>query len=148
VGSSEDTTVVRRPKAVYAPPAGGYRRVRALKAKVHSAKVMYHEGIKPLLERAEEQFFRLSHLWLDAGYRGEDKGKDWVEKTLGWSVELVERPRKAASKEVLMNWAAAVLSGVSGPIGPGLCRISYPNFGEKPFQRLSGKSYAGPIGDS
>ena len=49
-------------------------------------------------------------LWLDAGYRGEDKGKDWVEKTLGWSVELVERPRKAASKEVLMNWAAEWLN--------------------------------------
>jgi hypothetical protein len=51
--------------------------------------------------------YRLSsvHLWLDAGYRGEDKGKDWVEKTLGWSVELVERPRKPAPKEVLMVWA-------------------------------------------
>ena len=47
----------------------------------------------------------VSHLWLDAGYRGEDKGKDWVEKTLGWTVELVERPRKAAPKEVLMAWA-------------------------------------------
>jgi putative transposase len=39
------------------------------------------------------------------GYRGEDKGKDWVEKTLGWSVDLVERPRKPAPKEVLMAWA-------------------------------------------
>ena len=58
-----------------------------LKAKVHSAKVMDYEGIKALLERAGEQFLRLSHLWLDAGYRGEDKGKDWVEKVLGWSVE-------------------------------------------------------------
>ena len=59
-----------------------------LKAKVHSAKVMDYEGIKPLLEQAGEQFSRLKHLWLDAGYRGEDKGKDyWVEKTLlGWSV--------------------------------------------------------------
>jgi len=28
-----------------------------------------------------------------------------VEKTLGWSVELVERPRKAAPEEVLMSWA-------------------------------------------
>src|SRR5215203_1564798 len=44
-------------------------------------------------------------LWVDAGYRGEDRGKDWVEKKLGWSVELVERPRKPASKEVLMAWA-------------------------------------------
>jgi hypothetical protein len=41
-------------------------------------------------------------LWL---YRGEDKGKDWVEKKLGWSVDLVERPRKPAPKEVLIGWA-------------------------------------------
>ena len=40
-----------------------------------------------------------------SGYRGEDKGKNWVEKKLGWSVDLVERPRKAAPKEVLMAWA-------------------------------------------
>jgi hypothetical protein len=65
-----------------------------LKAKVHSAKVMDYEGIKALLEQAGEQFLRLRHLWVDAGYRGENKGKDWVEKKLGWSVELVERPRK------------------------------------------------------
>jgi hypothetical protein len=44
-------------------------------------------------------------LWLDAGYQGEDKGKDWVEKALGWSVELVECPRKPAPEEVLMSWA-------------------------------------------
>ena len=42
---------------------------------------------------------------MDAGYRGENKGKDWVEKKLGWSVELVERPRKPAPEEVLMTWA-------------------------------------------
>src|ERR687897_629840 len=76
-----------------------------LKAKIHSAKVMDYEGIKMLLRKADEQFPRLSHLWLDAGYRGEDKGKDWVEKALGWSAELVERPRKPAPEEVLMAWA-------------------------------------------
>jgi putative transposase len=38
-------------------------------------------------------------------YRGEDKGADWVQKTLGWSVDLVERPRKPAPEEVLMKWA-------------------------------------------
>jgi putative transposase len=75
-----------------------------LKAKVHSSKVMDYEGIKTLLRKADEQFPRLSHLWLDAGYRGEDKGKDWVQKTLGWSAELVERPRKPAPKDVLMAW--------------------------------------------
>jgi putative transposase len=76
-----------------------------LKAKVHSAKLMDQEGIKTLLEHVNERFPRLSHLWLDDGYRGEEKGKGWVEKTLGWTVELVERPRKPAPKEVLMAWA-------------------------------------------
>jgi putative transposase len=77
-----------------------------LKVKVHSAKVMDYEGIKALLRRAGKKFPRLSHLWMDGGYRDEDKGEDWVEKALGWTVELVERPRKAAPKEVLMAWAA------------------------------------------
>jgi hypothetical protein len=58
-----------------------------------------------LLRKADEQFPRLSHLWLDAGYRGEGKGKDWVEMALGWRAELVERPRKPAPEDVLMAWA-------------------------------------------
>jgi len=66
---------------------------------------MDYEGIKTLLRGADTAFPHLCHLWLEAGYRGEDKGKDWIEKTLGWGVDLVERPRKAASKEVLMAWA-------------------------------------------
>jgi putative transposase len=77
-----------------------------LKARVHSAKVMDYEGIKTLLEGADQAFPRLSHLWVDAGYRGEDKGADWVKKTLGWSVDVVERPKKPAPDEVLMAWAA------------------------------------------
>lgn len=36
---------------------------------------------------------------------GEDKGGDWVEKTLGWTVEIVRRPRKPAPEQVLMAWA-------------------------------------------
>jgi transposase len=80
-----------------------------LKARVHSAKVMDYEGIKTLLQHAGEAFPRLKHLWLDAGYRGEGKGKDWVEKALGWSVDLVERPLQARSKPapevVLRAWA-------------------------------------------
>ncbi len=39
-------------------------------------------------------------------YHVEDKGKDWVQKALGWSVErLVEHPKKPAPKEVLKAWA-------------------------------------------
>jgi putative transposase len=64
---------------------------------------MDYEGIRTLLRKTDERFPRLRHLWLDAGYRGE--GKDWVEKTLGWSVELLERPRKPAPEEVMMRWA-------------------------------------------
>jgi hypothetical protein len=72
-----------------------------LKAELHSAKVMDYEGIKTLPHRADTLFPRLRHLWVDAGYRGEEKGADWVRKSLGWSVDVVERPRKPAPKEVL-----------------------------------------------
>jgi putative transposase len=77
-----------------------------LKAKVHMASVVDQVGIKPLLDGAKELFPRLNHLWLDAGYRGEEKGRGWVEKVLGWSVGLVERPRKPAPEKVPKLWAA------------------------------------------
>jgi transposase len=77
-----------------------------LRAKVHSAKISEQQGIKKLLEHADQKFQRLKHLWLDSGYKGEDKGKGWVEKVLGWTVEIVERPRKPAPEKVLMRWAA------------------------------------------
>jgi putative transposase len=78
-----------------------------LKAKVHSAKIMDYEGIKLLLEQVKERFSRLSHLWLDAGgYRGEGNGGEWVKKKLGWTVDLVERPRKLAPEEILRRWAS------------------------------------------
>jgi hypothetical protein len=52
---------------------------------------------------------------VDAGYRGEGKGADWVRKTLGWSVDLLERPRKPAAKDVLMAWAREwAKEGVAG----------------------------------
>ena len=65
-----------------------------LKAKVHAASVMDRDGIKPLLERVKDRFPRLSHLCLDVGYNGEGKGKDWVEKTLGCTVEVARRSRR------------------------------------------------------
>ena len=71
-----------------------------LKAKVHSAKVMDFEGIKTLVRKADERFPRLSHLWLDAGYRGEDKGADsglrrrWVGAWMWWSVPRSPPPKR------------------------------------------------------
>ena len=59
---------------------------------VHSAGVLDRDGIKPLMEPATARFPRLSHLWLDAGYDGKGKGKDWAEEALGLTVEEVVRP--------------------------------------------------------
>jgi putative transposase len=55
-----------------------------LKARVMSAKVQNREGIKLLLELIARDRLpqRLSHLWMDAGYTGEGKGADWVERIL------------------------------------------------------------------
>ncbi len=65
-----------------------------LRAAVHRADVMDRDGIKLLLKEAPQHFPRLRHLWLDAGYNGEGKGKDWVEKELGWTAQAVQHPRK------------------------------------------------------
>lgn len=65
-----------------------------LKTKVHVASIMDRDGIKLLLERVRELFPRLSHLWLDAGYNGAGKGKDWVEKELELTAEIVRHPPK------------------------------------------------------
>jgi len=65
-----------------------------MKVKVHAASVFDRDGIKPLMELVGERFPRLSHLWLDAGYNGKGKGKDWAEKALGLSVKVVRPPSR------------------------------------------------------
>ncbi len=65
-----------------------------LEAKVHGAGVFDRDGIKPLLDGVRVQFPRLAHLWLDAGYNGQGKGKEWVEKALGLVAEVVRHPPK------------------------------------------------------
>ena len=39
-----------------------------------------------------------------SAYRGEEKGRGWVEKVLECTVDLVERPRKPAPEGVLKSW--------------------------------------------
>ncbi len=47
------------------------------------------------------------------GYDGKDKGKDWVvEKILGFSAEIVKRPRRWVSKGVRRRGAAALPEGL------------------------------------
>jgi putative transposase len=76
-----------------------------LEVRVHSARVTDREGIKLLLEpSSSDRLSRLSHLWLDAGYTGQDNGAGWVERTLGWSAEIVRHPPKLVPDEVMMRW--------------------------------------------
>jgi putative transposase len=75
-----------------------------LKARVHSAKIQDREGIKVLLDLAPKHFGRISHVWMDAGYTGEGKGADWVERTLGWTTQIVRHPPKLAPEEVMRRW--------------------------------------------
>ena len=77
-----------------------------IEVRLHSAQIQDREGIKLLLDidardRLPE---RLSHLWLDAGYTGEEKGAGWVQKVLGWTAEIVRPPKKLAPEEVMIAW--------------------------------------------
>jgi putative transposase len=74
-----------------------------LKAKVHSAKVPDQDGIKLVLEATRDLLPSLSHLWVDAGYRG--RGKEWVERELGLSVEVVHRTPKPTPEKTARIWA-------------------------------------------
>jgi putative transposase len=77
-----------------------------LEARVHSAKVVDRDGIKLLLEPSlSDRLPRLSYLWLDAGYTGQDRGAGWVRKALGWTTEIVRHSPKPAPEEVMMRWA-------------------------------------------
>jgi putative transposase len=77
-----------------------------LEARVHGAQIQDREGIKLLLDIAVRDRLpeRLSHLWMDVGYTGEDKGANWVQKVLGWTAEIVRHPKKMAPEEVMRAW--------------------------------------------
>jgi putative transposase len=76
-----------------------------LKAKIHSARVQDREGIKLLLEPSGDRLpRRLSHVWMGAGYTGEGKGANWVEKALGWTAQIVRHPPKLAPEELMKIW--------------------------------------------
>ncbi len=77
-----------------------------LEVRIHSAQIQDREGIKLLLEPSSpDRLPRLSHLWLDAGYTGQDSGAGWVQSVLGWTAEIVRHPSKPVPEEVLMRWA-------------------------------------------
>jgi putative transposase len=63
-----------------------------LRAVVHSAVLQDRAAVPLLLEGARERFPRLEHLWVDQGYTG--SGREWIERELGWRVEVVQHPPK------------------------------------------------------
>jgi len=68
-----------------------------LRVVVHAANIMDRDGVKPVLQGPiATEFPRLRHVWLDSGYNGKGKGKDWIEQTLGWSAEIVAHRRRPA----------------------------------------------------
>jgi putative transposase len=63
-----------------------------LRVKVHTAALQDRAAVPLLLAGAPEQFPRLGHVWVDQGYTG--SGKEWIERELGWTVEVVQHPPK------------------------------------------------------
>ncbi len=53
----------------------------------------------------------LNHVWTDAGYTGDGKGADWVERVLGWTAQIVRHPRKLAPEEVMRRWVSERAKG-------------------------------------
>jgi putative transposase len=77
-----------------------------LRVKVHSASITDRDGGKLVLEQfnqpyLKELFLRLRHIWLDGGYSGEFE--KWVERVLGWSVEVVKHKDKGEAQVHLPN---------------------------------------------
>jgi putative transposase len=66
-----------------------------LRAVVHPADIQDRAAVPLVLQGVTAEFPRLRHLWADQGYTG--TGRDWIERELGWSVEVVSHPRKAVA---------------------------------------------------
>lgn len=56
---------------------------------VHPANVMDRDGIKRVLhEPTRARLPRMRHLWLDSGYNGRGQGSDWVQHSVGCTVQV------------------------------------------------------------
>lgn len=81
-----------------------------LKTRVHSAAVMDRDGVELLLrQNIKDELPRMKHVWLDGGYKGEGKGKQWIEEHIGWSAEIVQHPPKPrgvwAREDEVIDWS-------------------------------------------
>jgi putative transposase len=55
-----------------------------LTVKSHPADLQDRAAVPPVLEKIQDAYLHLGHLWADQGYTG--SGKAWVEAELGWTV--------------------------------------------------------------
>ncbi len=73
-----------------------------LKVMVTAGNVQDRDGAKSLLKEIsteENAVKRLKLIWADGGYRGELVS--WVEETLGWKLEIVEKSKDQNGFQVL-----------------------------------------------
>lgn len=63
-----------------------------MRVKVHAADIHDRDGARLLLASAKRALPQVRHVWADMGYRG--KAVKWITERLGWTVEIVNRPRK------------------------------------------------------
>jgi putative transposase len=61
-----------------------------LRADVHTADHQERATVPHLLAGANRAFPRMQTVWLDQGYTG--SGREWIERELGWTVEIVRHP--------------------------------------------------------
>jgi putative transposase len=59
-----------------------------IRALVHPANITDRDGARLLLAPLQDQLPRLQHLWADSAYSGQVR--EWIESTLGWTVEIVK----------------------------------------------------------
>ncbi len=62
-----------------------------LKAKVHAAAILDNRGGKLLFENLKTEFPFIRHCWAAMGYRGDFPR--WCKENLGWTIEIVKRPK-------------------------------------------------------
>jgi putative transposase len=82
---------------------------------VHEANIQDYNGGKLLLAPLRNCLPRLKLIWADSGY---NKGGfvEWVKRTLGWEVEIVEHPWSGlrgvwAPKDAVIDWEKIRPSG-------------------------------------
>ena len=59
---------------------------------VQEANIADRDGAKLLVEKVGDQLPRMEKVWADRGYNG--KIGEWIKERLGWTLEIVEPPRR------------------------------------------------------